>query len=329
MVRRGRAVAAVISLLVASTFESGCSTDPPIVLTRFAVAPAKVAPAKLAPARLVPVALPPPHRSPVPANADPALIVKANNTLAFELYARLRTQPGNLLIAPAPLTVGLSLLRAGAREKTTAEFDRVLDRQGESDPLRWQRGLAALIATLNGDSQPSRFGEPQPRTQTYQIRLADSLWIQAGYPIRDEFQSLLQDQFGIEDSRVDFRRDPVEACQRINQWTGEQTGGRITEVIFPESLPPPTKLVMSICLYLRASWRKPFWEESTRDELFRVGRTEQVRVPMMHEHSYISADAFGDEPVSFHADHPFVFLVRDNRTGCVLFIGRLADPAQS
>jgi len=43
----------------------------------------------------------------------------------------------------------------------------------------------------------------------------------------------------------------------------------------------------------------------------------------------ISPDAFGNEPVSFHADHPFVFLVRDNRTGCTLFLGRLADPAQS
>ncbi len=32
------------------------------------------------------------------------------------------------------------------------------------------------------------------------------------------------------------------------------------------------------------------------------------------------------EPVVFRADHPFVVLIRDSRTGCILFMGRMADP---
>jgi serpin B len=33
-------------------------------------------------------------------------------------------------------------------------------------------------------------------------------------------------------------------------------------------------------------------------------------------------------PEVFRADHPFVFLVRDTRSGSILFIGRVADPRQ-
>jgi serpin B len=35
-----------------------------------------------------------------------------------------------------------------------------------------------------------------------------------------------------------------------------------------------------------------------------------------------------EEPVAFHADHPFLYLIRDSKTGQVLFLGRVSDPTQ-
>ncbi|MCK4996453.1 MAG: hypothetical protein KAR55_06140, partial [Thermoplasmatales archaeon] len=42
----------------------------------------------------------------------------------------------------------------------------------------------------------------------------------------------------------------------------------------------------------------------------------------------MEATAFPDEPKSFIADHPFIFLIQHKETGAILFMGRVMNPAE-
>ena len=39
----------------------------------------------------------------------------------------------------------------------------------------------------------------------------------------------------------------------------------------------------------------------------------------------VSAAPLGEYP-EFRADHPFIFMILDEETGCILFMGRISDP---
>lgn len=41
---------------------------------------------------------------------------------------------------------------------------------------------------------------------------------------------------------------------------------------------------------------------------------------------FFGASTKPDEPKEFLADHPFLFLIRERKTGCILFMGRVMTP---
>jgi len=113
---------------------------------------------------------------------------------------------------------------------------------------------------------------------------------------------------------------------------------------------PRFKIEPGAALELRAPLEKlgivTAWDASKADFTAIAPASDQLVISEAYHKAFIAVDEAGteaaaatavsmkvgsaaptDEPVPFVADHPFLFLVRDTKTGAILFMGRLVDPA--
>jgi serpin B len=81
---------------------------------------------------------------------------------------------------------------------------------------------------------------------------------------------------------------------------------------------------------------------STKADLSGISRRKDLHIAAVVHKAYVDVNELGTEaaaatgigfgltslPPRFIADRPFVFLIRDNRSGSVLFLGRLMNPAR-
>ena len=78
-------------------------------------------------------------------------------------------------------------------------------------------------------------------------------------------------------ARVDFSQSE-QASETINQWIGEQTENKITELISADALSPQMRLVFPNAVYFQGSWAEPFQQQRTRQESFHLGQAESIEV---------------------------------------------------
>jgi serine protease inhibitor len=211
-------------------------------------------------------------------------VIQGNNAFAFDLYAQLTTEPGNLFVCPYSIWTALTMTYAGARNNTEHQMAQVLHLDVEQQHLH--QAVQTWLNELNSSSN---------NQQGYQLHIANALWGQKGYGFLQDFLELTQKYYGAGLREVDFVRSVEDARKTINSWVEEQTQRKIRELIKPGILDASTTLVLTNAIYFKGNWALPFDEEKTVDAPFTLISGDTIEVPTMHQ--TVAANYFEDDTV--------------------------------
>ncbi|MCD6523377.1 MAG: serpin family protein [Thermococcus sp.] len=194
-------------------------------------------------------------------------VVGGMNSFAIELYKKLGENNSNVFFSPYSIETALAIAYEGARGTTREEMENVLRLPGDNE-TRW-KGFRGLILSLESN-------ESSP----FVLRSANALWVQSGYPIREDYLRIAKEYYLANVSDLDFQGNPEGAADVINDWVKNRTGGRIRDII--SRLSPDTRLVITNAIYFKANWSSRFEAVNTKNETFH-SPTGPVVVQMMHQ----------------------------------------------
>jgi serpin B len=205
-------------------------------------------------------------------NKDAQAVVQGNNQFAFELYAQLRAEAGDLFFSPYSISSALSMTQAGAAGETAKEMADVL--HVASPGAAGHAAHGALMRTLNS---------PDVK-RPYQLAVANRLFGQQGHSFLGGFQQLLEQNYGAKLELLDFGRSEV-ARKTINDWAEQKTLGKIKDLIPPSVLDSNSRLVLANAIYFKGNWAKQFKSQQTFPQPFFLAAGKEITVPMMHSTS--------------------------------------------
>jgi serpin B len=212
-------------------------------------------------------------------------IATAVNALGVDLYrAQAARSDGNLLLSPYSIQTALAMVYAGADGETKVEMERVLHLAGADEVVA--DGFASFGRQLVAMTEESKRRVALAKTRggpstPVEVTVANRLFVQAAYPLRRPFISLLADRYRSPLEQLDFYNAPEKSRTAINHWVEEQTGRMIRDLIPSNGVLSDTRVVLANAIYLHAPWEYEFHDKATRLEPFYVKGKESADVPTM------------------------------------------------
>lgn len=144
------------------------------------------------------------------------------------------------------------MLLLGANGQTYNELSKFLGITDLNNSQRWHDQFGQVLQS---------FEDPNPDSP--KLTAATGLFVQEGYPIRNEYRDIAKRIYKSDINNLNFIRYREQAKNYINNWVNTRTNGKIQQIL---TEPPPvtTKVILATALYFKGAWEQPFIQEATQ-----------------------------------------------------------------
>lgn len=182
------------------------------------------------------------------------VLTQGHTKFAIDLYKKLSEDPDkageNIFISPLSVSTAFGLAYAGAKGETAQEMASVLHYILPEEQLHPTMGT--LIKTVEDDTEGQLF------------QMANALFVNQDTVLEPDYLALTKASYEAEDTRVDFKNQPKQAIETINDWVKDRTHGLIPKTLSYTKDTRKTRNVMVNTAYLKTGWAHPFSDNNTK-----------------------------------------------------------------
>ncbi len=217
------------------------------------------------------------------------------STLSFGLYRQLGGKTDNWLVSPFSLQCALGMLSNGAAEETHDEilYALGLSQYSQEEVNAYFKKLIEGLHTVNS---------------AITVKTANSVWGNAGVPLKEDFQKTNIENYAATVSQLDFS-DP-SAVDKINAWCNQTTEGLIPAIL--DEVNPTAIVYLLNSFYFKARWESEFSPEKTQEGNFTTSSGKVIKAHFMQAKrmaAYVKNEWFTSTSLSYQNDSYAIRLI--------------------
>lgn len=201
---------------------------------------------------------------------------------SVNVYNHLRGtgEDENILFSPLSIALAMGVMELGAQGSTLKEIRHAMGYDGlkNGEEFSFLKDFSDMVSAE--ESQ-------------YVMKIANSLFVQNGFHINDEFLQMMKKYFNAEVNHVDFSQN-VAVANYINKWVENYTNSLLKDLVSPRDFDAVTHLALINAVYFKGNWKSQFRPENTRTFSFTKDDESEVQIPMMYQQGEFYYGEFSD-----------------------------------